>query len=455
MAALVEAAVQGIELDNWAKMIPDLVFKADTLYNRIKKAAKTYPSAQSTAAPNYAGSLTNGVRPAFRVPMRIQSGAAIVQGTGDGDSLGRGTGSKWVSGDISPVFLFSGCEISYLTEIATSGPKRGMVAVRAQELKNSLTSFLNGIEALAQGDSSGTLDQIPTTAVITVGASSSIAGMNNANQFQDQQTVDFYPSEGGTLLGSAVISYVDGVSNTLYFSTDLTALNAAAVGATLAGYYVGVHYNAGVASSTSQPTSLAGIKTYQVNGNSGSVLGLTRSNYPGRLSTPVIDLGGKAVNPAVPYRAEILIKRGLGPETEAVKELVWYGGPDQRLAVTNLYQGILSQNNIYEGGKEAGDVVKKEMILTFGDREFVESYNATPGRIDGLCLGNWGIVEQVEPSLYSFGNGVTSMPVPDIASGASGSYLTSNIFFYHCSLNFFNTNMRAGVIIQNAAQPTI
>lgn len=447
MAALQEAAVQGIELENWAKMIPTYVFKNDFLYNRIKKAAKTYPSANVTQA----GSST---RPAFRVPMRIQSGAAIAQGTGNGDGLGRGTGSKWISGDISPVFLFSGCEITYLTEIATSGPKRGMLSVRAQELRNSLTSFLNGIEALFQGDSSGELDQIPATANVSSGSGSGdetsfIAGLDNANQFQDQQVVDVFASEGGNCRGSATVSYVDGVTNTLWFSTVLPSNG----GATATGDFLCIHNSANVAGSNGAAlgSSLAGIKTYQVNSNTGTVLGLNRASYPSRLSTPLIDLGGKAVNQSVPYRAEILVKRGLGPETEAAKELVWYGNADQRLAVTQIYQGILSQNNIYQGGKEAGDVVKKEMITTFGDREFVESYNATPGRIDGLCLGNWGIVEMVEPSLYSFGNGVTSMPVPD----SSGSYLTSNIFFYNAALNLFNSNMKAGVIVANAAVPTI
>jgi hypothetical protein len=421
-------------------MIPDLIFKSDTLYTRIKKAAKTYPSANITNA--------GGVgRPAFRVPMRIQAGAAIKQGTGDGDSLGRGTGSKWVSGDISPVFLFSGCEITYLTEIATSGPKRGMVSVRAQELKNSLTQFTNGIEALAQGDSSGELDQIPATAVITTGGSgdqtSSIAGLNNANQFQDQQVIQVFPSEGGVARitpATATVSYVDGATNTVYFSTALPT-------GTVVGDYLMVAGASGAVGG-----SIAGIKTYQVNSNVGSVLNLNRALYPGRLSTPVIDLGGKPVNPSVAYRADILVKRGLGPDSEAAKEFIWYGGPDQRLAITNLYQGILSQNNIYQGGKEAGDVVKKEMITTFGDREFVESYNATPGRIDGLCLGNWGIIETVEPSLYSFGNGVTTMPVPD-PNGAG--YLSSNIFYYNAGLNFFNSNMKAGVVILNAAVPTI
>lgn len=438
--ALQEAAVQGIELENWAKMIPDLVFKADTLYTRIKKAAKNYPSANITAA----GGIT---RPAFRVPMRIQSGSAIQQSSADGGSLGRGTGSQWVSGDISPVFLTNGCEITYLTEIATAGPKRGMVSVRAQELKNSLTQFLNGIEALAQGDSSGALDQIPATATITTGGSgpqtSSIAGLNNANQFQDQQVVQVFPSEGGVSRGTATVSYVDGATNTVFFSTALPNVG----GATQTGDYLMVNGCSGAVGG-----SIAGIKTYQVNGNSGSVLNLLRANYPSRLSTPLIDLGGKAVNPAVPYRAEILVKRGLGPDTEAAKEMVWYGGPGQRLAVTNLYQGILSQLSIYEGGNTAGNVVKPEMILKFGAHEYVESYNATPGRIDGLCLGNWGIVEGVEPSLYSFGNGVTTMPVPD-PNGAG--YLASNIFYYNAFLNFFNSNMKAGVIVQNAAEPTI
>jgi hypothetical protein len=427
-------------------MIPDLMYKGDTLYTRIKKASKTYPSANITAA----GGTT---RPAFRVPMRIQSGAAITQGTGNGDSLGRGTGSLWVSGDISPVFLFSGCEITYLSEIATSGPKRGMVSVRAQELKNSLTSFLNGIEALAQGDSSGMLDQIPTTATITTGGSgaqtSSIAGLNNANQFQDQQVVQFFPSEGGTVRGSggtatATVSYVDGITNTVYFSTALPSGVAT-------GDYITINLQVASGTGAAAGASVAGIKTYQVNGNTGTVLGLARSSYPSRLSTPTINLNGKPVSPSVAFRAHIQIKRGLGMDTEASKELVWYCGPDQALAITNLYLNVLGQNNASDLSK-AKDITPSNLVSTFGGKEVVESYNATPGRIDGLCLGNWGIVEMVEPSLYSFGNGVTTMPVPD-PNGAG--YLSSNIFYYNAALNFFNSNMKAGIYIQNAAIPTI
>ena len=445
-----EAAVQGIELESWAKMIPDLMYDGKTLYTRFKKGTKTYPVANVTAAPGNVGATTGiAQRPAFRVPVRVQSGATIVQGTGDGDSLGRGSGSQWVSGDIAPIFLFAGCEITYLTQIATNGKNRGMVAVRAQELKNSLDTFLRGIEALFQGDSSGMLDQIPSTATVNNGVGggaagsatySSIVGLNNANQFQDQQLVQVFPSEGGILRGSFRISYADGVAQTIYSTGNLPA-------GTATGDYLMVAGSSGALGS-----SVAGIKTYQVTGNTGTYLGLTKANYPGRFSTANINLNNNAVNPAVPYRAEILIGRGLGEDYEEMDDFVWYGGPGQQLQITNLYQSILIANAQEVKGDAALDVVKKKMTPTFGGREYLVGYNASPGRIDGLNLSSWGIVEMVEPSLYEFGNGVTSMPVPD---PSGNGWLTSNIFYYNAAINLFNANAKSGVYITQAAEPTI
>ena len=48
--ALLEAAVQGIEIEAFNKMIPDLVFSGKTLKNRIKKATKAYDTANVTFA---------------------------------------------------------------------------------------------------------------------------------------------------------------------------------------------------------------------------------------------------------------------------------------------------------------------------------------------------------------------------------------------------------------------
>ena len=456
MAILQEAAVEGIELEAWMKQIPDLVGTFKTLYTRIKAATKTYPTAFITSAPGNVSS-TYGLaqRPAFRVPVRIQSGSPILQGTGDGDSLGRGTGSLWVSGSIQPVFVSAACEISYLARRATDGGKRAMTSVRAQELKNSLESFMHGIEALFNQNGTGALDQIPSSATVnnaTGGGSigtptySSILGMNNANQFVDQQVVQVFNSTFGTNRGSFTISYVDGVANTLYSAQALPS------GTTTTDYLVVA--GASPTSSTSI-VSIAGIQVYQVNGNSGTYLGLTKTNYPGRFSTPTVNLSGSAITPAIPFRAQIQIDRALGPDTEEAESLVWYMGPDQQLQVNNMYQPVLIANVQEVKGDKQLDMVKKYMPETFGGREIIVGYNQFPGRIDGLCLSTWGITELIEPSLYDFGNGVTSMPVVDTSSSTAGGYLTSNIFYYNAMLNLFNSNPRAGFFVTNAAIPTI
>lgn len=444
--ALQEAAVQGIELEAWAKMIADPIYTAKTLYQRFKSGTKTYPTANITARPNTAGTLSQ--RPAFQVPMRIQSGAAIQQGTGDGDSLGRGTGSYWISGDISPVFLFSGCEVTYLAQLATAGKNRALFSVRAQELKNSFDVFMRGIEALWQGDSSGFLDQIPSTATVSNNSGSGnstsfISGLNNANQFQDQQVIQVFPSVGGTSRGTATVSFVDGVSNTLYFSTVLPSTG----GATATGDFLMVAGCSGAAGG-----SVAGIKTYQVNGNSGSVLGITRATYPNRFSTPTINLSSNALSPAVPYRLEIQIKRALGPDAEELENMFWYVPPDQQLAWNNITQNVKVVNQQEVKGDKELDLVKRYMPDTMGGREMVVGFNATPGRLDLLSPSTWGIVEMKEPSIYDFGNGVTVMPVVD---KNTGGYLTSSIFYYNAALNLFNSNMRSGGYVTSAAIPTI
>lgn len=446
MAALQEAAVQGIELEQWAKMIADPIFYADTLYEKLKGGTKTYPAANITARPNTAGTLSQ--RPAFQVPMRIQSGSPIRQGTGDGDSLGRGTGSLWISGDIAPVFLANACEITWLAKNATQGKERSLFSVSEQELKNSLDVFMRGIEALFQGDSSGELDQIPSTATVsnnsgTGNQTSFISGMNNANQFQDGQVVQVFPSEGGTTRGTATISFVDGVANTLYFSTVLPSTG----GATATGDFLMVSGCSGAVGG-----SIAGIKTYNVNGNSGSVLGITRATYPSRLSTPTINLSGNALNAAVPYRIKIQIRRAIGPKAPELNDLFFYLGPDQELAWNNLTQNVKVVNAQEVKGDRELDLVKKNMPDTIGGEEMVVGYNQTPGRIDVICPKTWGIIEIKEPSIYDFGNGNTVMPTVDTTSGG---YNTSFIFYYVAMLNLFNSNMRAAGYIQNAAIPTI
>lgn len=443
--ALVESAVEAIELDAFSKDIPDLIAFGKTLYSLFKNNATTIPISNVTAA----GGTT---RPSFRVPMRIQSGAAIQQGTGDADSLGRGSGSQWAAFALSPVFVFNVCELSFLSRIATEGRKRGLFNVQAQELKNTFQQATQGLEGLLNGDGSGAFDQIPATATINSGtgtgqSKSSIVGLNNAFQFADQQVVQVFPSIGGATRGSFTISYVDPVTNTIYSAANALPSTG---GATAAGDYLIVSGASGAAGG-----SIMGLRAWQVNSNTGTIGGLSRASYPSRLSTPTINLNGASLALSTGYRANVLLGRALGPDNEAMKSGVWYCGPDQAMQIANFYLNALFVNVPEAKGDTALDMVKRRWPASYAGYELNVGWGALPGRLDLFTFDTWYLGEMLPLELYDFGGGITVAPVPDAAGGAAGSYLTSSMFVYVAALNLVNSNPRAGVYITGAAQPTI
>lgn len=435
---LSEAAVEAIELDAFSKDIPDLIQFDKTLYSLFKQNATTIPVSNVTAA----GGTT---RPSFRIPMRIQAGAGLSQGTGNGDSLGRGTGSQWAAFALSPVFVFNVCELTFLARIATEGRKRGLFNVQAQELKNTFQQATQGLEALFQGDGSGTLDQIPSTATINNGTGSgqslsSIVGMNNAFQFTDQQVIQVFPSIGGAARGSFTLSYVDAVTNTLYSAGGLPA-------GTTQGDYLIISGASGAAGG-----SIMGLRAWQVNSNTGTIGGLSRASYPGRLSTPTINLNGASIALSTGYRAMVLMGRALGQDNAAMKSAAWYTGPDQAMQIANLYLNALFVNTPDVKGDRSMDMVKKYWPDTYAGRDLHVGWNALPGRLDLFTFDTWYLGEMLPLELYDYGGGITVAPVPDIVNGG---YLTSSQFAYVCAVNLVNSNVRAGCYVQNAAQPAI
>jgi hypothetical protein len=182
------------------------------------------------------------------------------------------------------------------------------------------------------------IDQIPTTATVVLSGGSpasqtaSITGVNVAVAFTDQQVVKFYSTAGvqrtGGGISSATISYSDGPSNTLFFSTALPS----DVVTTDFIVVQGATYGAG--------NSILGIRAWDVNSNTGTIGGLNRNAYPGRLSTPTINLAGAALTPNIAQRAEVLLGRALGPDADSIKSGIWYGPPEQAMAQSNLYYNV-------------------------------------------------------------------------------------------------------------------
>jgi len=447
---LLEAAVESIEIEQFAEQIPDLVFHGTTGYSLFKQKAHTVKISNETSAGGTA-------RPPFRIPFRVQSGSAITQGTGNGDSIGRGSGSQWQSFAVAPVYVYNVCEISWLSQQSTNGKERGLFEVKAQEMKNSLDSAMQGLEGLVNSDGSGMLDQIPTTATVNSGTGpvgpgfSSIVGLNIAAAFSDQQNVTVYPTEtSASPRGSFTISYIDPVTQTIYSATALPSTG----GATQTGDYLFI-YNSGTASGAAS-ASILGIKAWQINANTGTIGGLNRASFPGRISTPTINLGA-SVSAGLSPRALTLLGRALGPDAPAIKSMIWYTGSDQGYAMANLQYNVNLEIRSRVTGDKTEDMAYKLFQDTFGGRPLHISWTATPGRIDGLVMDNWYLGELEPLELYDFGGGAVVMPVPDIPVSPTGqnTYLSSHMFSYVCSWNLINAAPRNSLYVSNCTQPVI
>jgi len=441
MAALNEAAVEAVELETVREEVPDLMLTEDTFYARIKKAGRVLPMSTSTGGG--AGSSFDPTgRPSLRIPMRIQAGSTHQQFSADGGDMGRGTGSVYAAQFLTPISFSEACEITAQAMWSTENGKKSRVQVKASEFTHTLEQFKSNLDADLQGDGSGTLATVTTANSGTGGAGASFSNVvvSNANQFFDNQIVQVFPAVGGVTRGSFQISFVDGVVNTIYSAQALPS----AGGATTTGDLLIVNGASGAAGA-----SIMGIKAYQVNGNAGTLNGLARSNFPGRLSTPTVNLAGAAMTIPIGRLIVSKIALALGNESPALADLIWYMNVDQAAAIENLAVQVAITNQQEIKGNASQDMLKKFTPSTFVGYDIVKSVHATPGRIDALCLKYWGIGELKAADLYDV-NGQTVFPT----IGASGGINAATVFYFVTSLNVFNSNVRAGAYVQNAQIPT-
>jgi len=442
MAIGVESAVESVELEAFATEIPSLIPMSKTFYSLAQDRFTKVPVSYQTLG----GATT---RPSFRVPFRVQGGAYVSQGTGDGSPLGRGNMSVWQDFVLSPVWHYAVNEQSHLAQLAVNGKKRGLISLKAEELKNSLDSAMAGLEGIMYGDSSGAITQIPVGATVSSGSgtgnqTSYIQGVR-AMAFTDNQVVQFFNSEGGSSLGTATISVNSPEVSTLWFSTVLP-------GGVGVGTYIMI---AGSSGALNQ--GVFGTTAWQNSSTSGTIAGVNRATFPNRVSTPSIDLAGGSVTASLSARIEALLGRAMGADNKTKDSGVYLMPEDQTYAIaqTNYYnKQIVIQQSTSEGNKgEVPDVSKKYFQGTYGGREVNLSYVQPQGRIDLLLTDNWYIGELIPLQLYDFGGGQTFISVPN--NNSPGGWLTSNQFAYETSFNLADSAPRHGLYVYGASQPTI
>ena len=373
-----------------------------------------------------------------RVPLELLAGGTFTSGNPDGGDLGTGSAPITDFMTLVPVYFFQCSQWTKQAEISTNSDQKAIEDYSKLLMKRAMENFNTYIEAVfTQGDGSNTLDTVATTAA--AGASSIV--VNNANQFQDQQPVDVWTAINGTFVCTFVVQSVDAANKTLWLTAPLAAQATA-------GYPLLVKGSAGVSNS-----GLNGVVAYQLSSNTGTVAGLARSAYPGKLSTPYVNGGGYVLTQSEARRLRAQIQIAIGALKPNELDLQFNMGPDMMAAWENTGIAVsqVIQNQLT--GDSSQDMLKKHTPKTFMGYPIVGegegNIHAKQGRIDGLCLKEWFRCENQPIDYYEVG-GQTIFP----AYGGSGGLQASSFFYLWTGVQVGQSNVRAGTYMDTISIPT-
>ena len=373
-----------------------------------------------------------------RVPLELLAGGTFTSGNPDGGDLGTGSAPITDFMTLVPTYFFQCSQWTKAAEISTNSDQKAIEDYSKLLMKRAMENFNTYMEAVfTQGDGSNTLDTVATTAP----AGQNYIVVNNANQFQDQQPLDIWTAINGTLVETVTVQSVDAANKTLWLAAPL-AYQATA------GYPLLVSGSAGTSNS-----GLFGLFTYALSSNTGTVAGLSRAAYPGKLTTPYVNGGGYALTQSEARRMQGQLKIAVGALKAVELDLQFNMGPDMLAAWENTGIAVsqVIQNQIT--GENSVDMLKKHTPKTFMGYPIIGegegNIHAKQGRIDGIALKTYFRCENQPIDYYEVG-GQTIFP----AYGGSGGLKSSSFFYLWTGVQVGCENVRSQVYIDNVAVPT-
>ena len=372
-----------------------------------------------------------------RVPLELLAGGTFTSNSPDGGDLGTGSAPITDFMTLVPTYFFQCSQWTKQAEISTNSNEKAIEDYSKLLMKRAMENFNTYMEAVfTQGDGSNTLDTVATTAP----AGQNFIIVNNANQFQDQQPFDIWTAINGTFVQTATVQSVDAANKTLWLSAPLGAQATA-------GYPLLVRGSAGVSNS-----GLNGVFTFAVAGNTGTVCGLSRAAYPGKLSTPYVNGSSLALTPSQARRMRAQIQIAMGALKPNELDLQFNMGPDMMAAWENVGLVVSSVIQNQLKGDSSEDMLKKHTPKTFMGYPIVGegegNIHAKQGRIDGLCLKEFFRCENQPIDYYEVG-GQTIFP----SYGGSGGLAASSFFYLYTGCQVGHSNVRLGVYSDSIAVP--
>lgn len=369
-----------------------------------------------------------------RVPLELLAGGTFTTNSPDGADLGLGSAPITDFMTLVPTYFFQCSQWTKQAEISTNANEKAIEDYSKLIMKRAMKNFRTYMEAVfTQGDGSNTLDTVVST-------STNAIVVHNANQFQDQQPIDIWSALAGTFRGTATVQSVDAANKTLWLTGPVPT-------GTTAGDLLLVRGSAGVANS-----GLFGLFQYAFSANTGTVAGLQRASYPGKLIMPYVNGNSQTLTQASARKLTAQMQIALGATAAFDLDLQFNMGPDMMAAWENTGIAVsqVIQNQLQ--GDSSQDMLKKHTPKTFMGYPIVNkglgNIHAKQGRIDGVCTKCYFRCENQPIDFLEYG-GQTIFP----QYGASGGLATSTFFYLWEGVQVGNENPRAGAFMDTIAIP--
>lgn len=382
------ASAFGAQMEYVRKELPRLSLEASVLLNRIKVRTDVQPVS---------------TRPA-RIPLQPLTQGGMKVNSFNGADMGLGSAPVETFGSLTCVPLLQASQWTFEADWANDQDTKSIQNFVTLTMKQAPKCFAGFRDALlANSDGSNTLGSVVSTTTNGL-------VVQNANAFQDQQNVDLWDTLGGTFLGTVTIQSTDIGNNTIW-------LTGAVPGGVGAGTLILAEGSSGQANS-----GINGPFYYYSASNVGNFMGIPRSSFPGKLTTPTVDRAGGAMTPASVRAVFANIQLRLGAEA-ADADLVAHGNVDAQMAWENVNLAVNTAIMNQQTGDKSLDMLKRNGPSAIAGREFLVNPRARPGTIHFLPLAKWWRIETRKADYISVA-GQTSFPAYGLSGGIASSVLT-------------------------------
>src|SRR3990172_11491417 len=250
--ALVEAQVQGLELERVIPKLRTVFERDDKFFAHIKKREEEKVSNRQ-----------------MRVPLELRPGGSFQYFNPDGGDLGRGGGPTFDKALLSCVFMSENIEYTKLAEWATDDARKAITNGVRRLTATALDEMRRQLDAQMMQAGNGVIGTVTTVATAAgVDTYTLTTDGFGARLMRFGQTVQLFDSTLATLRGSGVITTWDIENKTI-------AVTPAIAGAVATDLLV----TNGIASPLSLP-ALYGVPYHHSNASTGTWLGFARSTTP-------------------------------------------------------------------------------------------------------------------------------------------------------------------------------